>query len=347
MSTISTFLIAVVTVLIGFVLLIKGADAFVEGSSAIARKLKIPSIVIGLTIVAMGTSLPELAVSVTAAISGSNSLAISNVTGSNIFNLMVVLGFSALFVPLTVSKDTLKSDLPFSVICALLLIAFGVTGTKADGTIGTVGRIEGVVFLILFIGFITRQVKIALKSRNSQVKSESEVITENTSDSANEPSMLKCILMIIIGGIAIKFGGDFVVGSTLTLPSGLEIQYGSTAIARILGMSETLIGLTIVACGTSLPELVTSIVAARKNEVDMAVGNVIGSNIFNILFILGVASVISPVVFITENIVDLVILIVFSLLVWCFTWTKQRLVKGEGIVMIVLYAIYLVYICIR
>lgn len=335
MSPILTVIIAVITLIVGFILLIKGADAFVSGSSAVAKKLRVPSIVIGLTVVAMGTSLPELAVSVTASIAGSNSLAVSNVTGSNLFNLMVVLGASALFVPLAVDKDTMRSDFPFSIVCAALLAFFGFSR-------GSVERWEGAVFLALFVLFLVVTVLRALKARKEKKSPEDE-----EPQGGKEMSVLRCIIYIVIGVIAIKFGGDFVVGGSLTLPNGLTIPYGAVAIARIAGMSETLIGLTIVALGTSLPELVTSIVAARKNEVDMAVGNVIGSNIFNILLILGVAAVISPITFITENLFDIAVLIAASVMVWIFAWTGRKINRVEGLVMLGLYGAYVVYACVR
>lgn len=307
---------SVVLLVIGFVLLIKGADFFVEGSSSVAKMLKVPSIIIGLTIVAMGTSLPECAVSITASMTNNNALAVSNAVGSNIFNLMVVCGFCALFNPLVVSKDTLKKEFPFSMICAILLLVCGYLAME-------LGRLDGVILLVLFIAFLVWMVKSALKARANASDEEYEVLP-----------VWKCIIFIIGGIVAIKFGGDFVVD-------------GASTIAAKMGLSQNLIGLTIVACGTSLPELVTSVVAAKKNELDMALGNVIGSNIFNILFVLGVAATISPIAFIMENVIDIVILIVMSAIVWVFGWTKQKLTKTEGIIMLVMYAVYLVYICLR
>ncbi len=307
---------SVVLLVIGFVLLIKGADFFVEGSSSVAKMLKVPSIIIGLTIVAMGTSLPECAVSITASMTNNNALAVSNAVGSNIFNLMVVCGFCALFNPLVVSKDTLKKEFPFSMICAILLLVCGYLAME-------LGRLDGVILLVVFVAFLVWMVKSALKARANASDEEYEVLP-----------VWKCILFIIGGIVAIKFGGDFVVD-------------GASTIAAKMGLSQNLIGLTIVACGTSLPELVTSVVAAKKNELDMALGNVIGSNIFNILFVLGVAAAISPIAFIMENVIDIVILIVMSAIVWVFGWTKQKLTKTEGIIMLVMYAVYLVYICLR
>lgn len=309
---------SVVLLIVGFVLLIKGADFFVDGSSSVAKRLKVPSLIIGLTIVAMGTSLPECAVSVTASLNNNNTLAISNAVGSNTFNLMVVCGACTLFAPLAVSVKTLKREFPFSVLCALILLALGCIGMS-------VGRIEGIVLTAVFIAYIVWMIMSALKARAAFADDEAqyEILP-----------VWKCVLFILGGIVAIKFGGDFVVN-------------GASTIARSFGLSQTFIGLTVVACGTSLPELVTSIVAARKNEVDMALGNVIGSNIFNILFVLGIASLISPISFITENIIDIVILVVFSLLVWIFAWTKKEIRRREGIIMLAAYLAYMVYICLR
>ena len=338
MNSIVSFLIAFGVLVVGFVLLIKGADAFVDGSSAIAKRLRVPSLVIGLTIVAMGTSLPELAVSVTASMAGNNEIAISNVTGSNIFNLMMVCGISALFVPLKVSRESLTHEFPFSVFCAILMAAFGATGATINEGIGSIGRIEGIVLLFFFALFLLYTVSTAIKARK---------IGGNEEEEEGEGlSMWNSIVMIVLGMVAIKFGGDFVVGGDAAL-MGQEFSYGAIALARMFGMSDTLIGLTIVAVGTSLPELVTSIVAAKKNEVDMAVGNVIGSNIFNILFILGVATVITPVDFVFDNLVDTIVLVVFSVLVWGFTWTKETLVRWEGVVMIICYIAFVGYAIFR
>ena len=244
--------------ILGFVFLAKGADFFVDGASSIAKRFKIPQLVIGLTIVAMGTSLPELAVSATASLAGNNAIAISNVVGSNMFNLIVVCGACALFAPLAISKDILKKDFPIAIGCGVLLLVMGIIGME-------VCRIDGVILCVLFITYITILVRAALKARAA---TKDEEVVEKTI-----PVWL-CIIYIVGGIAAIKFGGDFVVD-------------GAVTIAGKLGLSENLIGLTIVAVGTSLPELVTSIVASKKNEVEMAVGNVLGSNIFNILLILG------------------------------------------------------------
>ena len=315
-----------IILVIGFVLLIKGADFFVEGSSSVAKKFNVPSLIIGMTIVAMGTSLPELAVSVTASMVGNNTLAVSNVAGSNIFNLMVVCGACALFTPLTIEKNTLLKEFPFSIICAGLLVVLGFLGMS-------LGRVDGIIFLAIFIVYLLWMIRSAKQARNAGDRLE-EAEEEFIEEEIKILPMWKCLLFIVGGMIAIKFGGDFVVD-------------GASAIAAGFGLSQTLIGLTIVALGTSLPELVTSIVAARKDEVDMALGNVIGSNIFNILLILGVAAVISPITFLMENIIDIVILIVMSLVVWIFAWTSKEINRKEGIMMLLMYAVYMVYICIR
>lgn len=338
MSAFGSIFIAVLVLLLGFVLLIKGADAFVDGSSAVARRLRVPGLVIGLTIVAMGTSLPELAVSVTAALAGSNEIAVSNVTGSNIFNLMIVLGVSALFTPLSVARKSLTREFPFSVLCAAALAFFGATGAAggAGDAIGLISRTEGLIFLFFFLLFLLYTLHEANQARRAALKEEKEDLM----------SVGKSLFLIVVGMLAIKFGGDFVVGGD-TVIAGHELSYGAVALARAFGMTDTLIGLTICAVGTSLPELVTSIAAARKNQLDMAVGNVIGSNIFNILFILGTTATIHPVVFSGENLVDTVILIAFSLLVWRFTWTKHTLVRREGLCMIALYGIFLLYAVLR
>ena len=309
--------IAMIALVAGFVFLIKGADFFVDGASSVAGKLKVPSMIIGLTIVAMGTSLPECAVSVTASMIGNNALAVSNAVGSNIFNLMVVCGMCALFTPLAVQMGTLKKEFPFSIICAGLLIGLGFTGMS-------LGHLDGVAMLVLFAVYLVRMIISATKARKAAADEEAP----------DTLPVWKCVLFIVGGAVAIKYGGDFVVD-------------GASFIAAKVGMSQNLIGLTIVALGTSLPELVTSIVAAKKNEVDMAIGNVVGSNIFNILLVLGVSAAISPVAFVMENLIDIAILIVMSIVVWVFAYTNQQIRRREGVIMLLMYVAYLVYICIR
>lgn len=314
-----------VFLVVGFVLLIKGADFFVEGSSGIAKKLKVPSLIIGMTIVAMGTSLPECAVSIAASITGNNALAVSNVVGSNIFNLMVVCGACALFAPLAVSASTIRKEFPFSILVGVLLLGLGYWGM-------TVGRIDGIVFLVIFSAFLLWMIHSARQARAEGQAYEVE--EELEAEHMKVLPVWRCLIYIVGGAVAIAFGGDLVVDS-------------ASIIASTFGLSQNLIGLTIVAMGTSLPELVTSIVAARKNEVDMALGNVIGSNIFNVLLVLGVASVISPISFMMENIIDIILLTAMSVVVWGFAWSKKKITRAEGGLMLLVYAGYMVYICTR
>ena len=316
---------------VGFAFLVKGADFFVEGSSSIAKKLKVPPIIIGLTIVAMGTSLPETAVSVTASLVQNNELAVSNVVGSNIFNLMFVIGVCSILTPIMVQKATVVRDIPLSLGCALFLLVLGVSGL-GDKAGMTLGHADGVIFLIVFAGYIFTMVRCAMKARAAGQKVEIEGVEE--CDNMKELSYGKSILFLIVGAAAIAFGGDLTVDT-------------ASRIAIELGMSQTLVGLTIVSIGTSLPELVTSVVAARKNEVDMAVGNAVGSNIFNILMVLGISSAISPVALIWENIIDIVLLMVFSVMVWIFAGTRKKIERKEGIIMVVVYLVYCAYIIAR
>ena len=316
---------------VGFAFLVKGADFFVEGSSSIAKKLKVPPIIIGLTIVAMGTSLPETAVSVTASLVQNNELAVSNVAGSNIFNLMFVIGVCSILTPIMVQKATVVRDIPLSLGCALVLLVLGISGL-GDKAGMTLGHADGVIFLIVFAGYIFTMVRSAMKARAAGQKVEIEGVEE--CDNMKELSYGKSILFLIVGAAAIAFGGDLTVDT-------------ASRIAIELGMSQTLVGLTIVSIGTSLPELVTSVVAARKNEVDMAVGNAVGSNIFNILMVLGISSAISPVALIRENIIDIVLLMVFSVMVWIFAGTRKKIERKEGIIMVVVYLVYCAYIIAR
>ena len=302
-----------VLLVVGFVLLIKGADFFVEGSSSLAQILKVPSVVIGLTIVAMGTSAPEASVSINAALAGSNDIAISNVVGSNIFNGLVVVGVCAFLSAFKTNRDILKRDMPLNILVTFILCLMFLDGKLS--------RIEGGILFAGMILYIAVMICHAIKNK-----------------SENEPekilSLPRSIIYMIAGLAAVIFGGDLVVDK-------------ACIIATNFGVSQNFIGLTIVAIGTSLPELVTSIVAAKKNEVDMALGNAVGSNIFNILMVLGIASAISPITLIRENIIDLCVLIVFTVCVWIFAATKKRIGKVEGFCMIAFYAAYAIYIIIR
>ncbi len=312
----------------GFALLIKGADIFVEGSSNIARKFHVPPIIIGLTIVAMGTSLPETAVSVTASLVENNELAISNAVGSNIFNLMMVIGICSIVTPITVKKETLKRDIPFSLFCAALLMLLGYV-SFGDSEKMVLGHLDGILMLIVFALYLGMLLKTAIKSSKNN-KEESV----NLEEQEQTFSVGKSIIYIVLGGAAIALGGDLTVDS-------------ASRIALDLGMSQTLVGLTIVSIGTSLPELVTSIVAARKKEVDMAVGNAIGSNVFNILMVLGIAATISPITFLTQNIIDIGVLISFTVICLFAARSKSSIERKEGIIMALSYMIFAVYIFVR
>ena len=307
---------ALILLVVGFVGLIKGADFFVEGASNVAKRFKVPSLIIGLTIVAMGTSLPETAVSISASIAGSNSLAISNVSGSNLFNLLVVVGLCCIMQKVEVDMDTIKRDIPYSLLAAVLLIALGMLGGME------LGRLDGVILLAFFAFFLFLMIKSALKAA---AEAEDEEVTQ---------TLLMSIVSIVGGAAAIAIGGDWVVDSASTL-------------AMAFGMSETMVGLTIVAVGTSLPELVTSFVAARKGEVDMALGNAIGSNVFNILLVLGVASVISPIGFMMSNAIDIAAVIVATLVCWAVAAKNKSLGKVMGVIMVVSYFAYMVYVVMR
>jgi cation:H+ antiporter len=301
--------------IIGFAALVKGADFFVDGSASLAKKFHVPSLIIGLTIVAFGTSAPELAVSTTAALNHSNEIALSNVIGSNIFNLLVVLGFCALFSPVPVSSEILKRDFPLSILITVLVLIFGgglIEGRAAGSTVGTISRFEGLALLIVFAVFMFLLVRNAMHSQT-----EEEAAQENI-------SLKKCILLMIVGIALIVIGGQAVVDS-------------AKSIAYFFGMSETLVGLTIVAVGTSLPELVTSIVASCKHENGLAVGNVVGSNMFNIMFILGTTAVLNPLPVTYELSVNLLFLLLISAVTFVFITTGKQLSRAEGAVMCMLY----------
>lgn len=319
-----------ILLIIGFVLLIKGADFFVDGSSSVAKILKVPTIIIGLTVVAFGTSMPELSVSVTAALRGSNDLAVSNVLGSNIFNLLVVLGCCALVKPVAAKWSLLKKEFPFSILITIILLLvdsdFSIMKIL-DGNQGFVlGRWAGLLFLILFVLYIYATIKSALRSRAEAKDMEEEEY--------KTMSPLKSGIYIVIGLIGIVWGGNLVVDS-------------ASNIALTFGWSQTFIGLTIVALGTSLPELVTSVVAARKGENDLAVGNVVGSNIFNILLILGVSSFITPITLDVTAVYDTIILIIASIVVYVSAISKREIQRKEGILFLVCYFAFFLYVFMR
>ena len=326
-----TMALNILILIVGFAVLVKGADIFVDGSASLARLFKISGLIIGLTIVALGTSAPELAVSTTAALSGSNEIALSNVIGSNLFNLLVVLGICAVISPVPTGKDIIKRDYPISLIATVLvfILASGIKLFSCDNPFkvdvnaeaGKFTRIGGIILLVCFVSYI---VLLIIEARKHP--SEGEKIEER--------SLGKCILFIIIG-LAMVIGG------------GQAVVYSAKAIARDAGMSETLIGLTVVAFGTSLPELVTSIVAARKNETELAVGNVIGSNIFNLLFILGVSTTIHPIGVNYASLQDMVVLFFVSILTFLFLLRKKKLTRVEGVIMILLYSAQVAFAILR
>ncbi|KMZ52432.1 calcium/sodium antiporter [Dorea sp. D27] len=315
--------------ILGFLLLIKGADLFVDGSSSVAKILKIPTIIIGLTVVAFGTSMPELSVSVTAAIKGNNDLAVSNVLGSNIFNLLVVLGCCALIQPVRAKWSLLRKEFPFSIFITLILLLlnsdFSITKVWKGNQIFILGRWSGIFLLALFVVFLVATVRSALKSRNEITVCEEDY---------KMMSPLKSGIYIVIGLAGIIWGGDLVVDS-------------ATSIAVDFGLSQTFIGLTIVALGTSLPELVTSMVAAGKGENDLAVGNVVGSNIFNILLILGISSVITPIKLDVTAVYDTLILVAASIIVYIAAISKHEIKKAEGVLFLLAYVAFFVYILLR
>lgn len=323
-------LLQIILLLAGFFMLIKGADVFVDGSAALAQKFKIPGVIIGLTIVAMGTSAPELAVSTSAALSGSNAIAVSNVLGSNTFNLLMVLGICAILSPIAVEDGIMKRDFPFSIVITILLALFAGTRFLFGGqqvpsdftvSVGELQMWKGLTLLALFIIYLGITIYSALKNRDE-------------GDTIEAMPVWQALLFIVIGVAAIIIGGQLVVNS-------------AKAIALFCGMSETLVGLTIVAIGTSLPELVTSIVAAKKGQNGMAVGNVVGSNIFNLLLILGVSSSIHPIAVSMESLVDILILIVTSIICFIFSKTGKKINRTEGIVMVLIYCAYTAYAIIR
>ncbi|MBR4446819.1 calcium/sodium antiporter [Methanobrevibacter sp.] len=311
----ASIIIQVVLLLVGFVFLIKGSDFFVDGASSIASILKVPTIIVGLTIVALGTSAPEAAVSITSSLTGSNAMAVSNVIGSNLFNMLMVIGIAALLSNLLMEKSVLEKDLPFLVGITVLFVIFIFIGWD-------ITNIEGIILLVILIAYILYLIHDSKKS------SESGVVEKP------KWSLPKSIAFIIIGLIGIILGGDFVVDS-------------ASAIAIALGMSETLVGLTIVAIGTSLPELVTSIAALKKGENQLVIGNVIGSNIFNILFVLGASSAISEIPIDSSILIDVVFMLGVTILCFIFGKTQDKYDKKEGAILIALFIAYMAFAILR
>ncbi|MFD1170469.1 calcium/sodium antiporter [Oceanobacillus caeni] len=310
--------------IIGFGLLIKGADYFVDGASNIARLLKIPSILIGLTIVAIGTSSPEATVSIIAALEGNADVALGNVIGSNIFNLTAVVGIAALIYPLKVETETIRKEIPFTLLASTVLLVVMSDVVLEGLSANFITRSDGLVFLLFLAIFMYYVIELAFKSRENM---KNESIPEDVTWGKN-------IFITLLGLIGIIFGGDLVVSN-------------ATEIAYQWGMSETLVGLTIVAIGTSLPELVTSITAALKKESEIALGNIVGSNIFNILFVLGAASAITPLAVDNKVFIDVMMMMVLTLLLLVFSRTNFRIGKREGLILAIFYVVYLAYIILR
>lgn len=315
---------SIIILVIGFLLLVKGADYFVDGASSIAAKLRIPSFVIGLTIVAFGTSAPELAVSLSAALKGSNDIAIGNVVGSNIFNTLVVLGASAAITPIAVGNGIIKKDYPLSIFVSILLGIMSLDMLLFHAPAMTLGRADGIILLIVFALFMYTTLKDGFKHRAE---------SEETEDKQSI-SLGKSILICILGLAGIIIGGDLSVD-------------GAKEVARGFGLSEAFIGLTIVAFGTSLPELVTSVIAAKKGESDIAVGNVIGSNIFNILLILGLSSTILPMNVSNTYLYDIGILIIIMIATFIPIAKSKKIGRGTGITMVIAYILYTAYLILR
>ena len=300
-------LLTVIFLIIGFVLLVKGSDVFVDGSSSIARLLGIPAVIVGLTIVSMGTSAPEAAVSITAGIKGSNEIALANLVGSNVFNMLMVAGISAVITPFAVDKIVIKRDFPvcLGIMAATIIMCLD----------GVVSRVDGIILLVVFVAYIAYLVRSAIKNRE-------------TSEDDEEPmSPVKSVIFILVGIAAVILGGQLVVNSSKT-------------IAAAFGMSENLIGLTIVAIGTSLPELVTSVVAARKGQSGIAIGNVVGSNIFNLAFVLGMSSTANAIAVVPEAMIDALVMLGVNLLGFIFCFTGKKLLRWEGIVFVMMYVGY-------
>lgn len=305
-------LIQILLLALGFVMLIKGADWFVDGASGIATKFGIPQLVIGLTIVAMGTSSPEAAVSISAAINGNADITIGNIVGSNILNIFIILGISAVITTLAVAKSTMKYETPLMIAITALLLILGLDGK--------IGLIDGIIMLAAFAGYMMYLFKMA---------------KDNMDEQADEPKkdikIVKAIIFTIIGLALI------VIGSNVTVDA-------ATKIAEAFGVSERFIGLTIVALGTSLPELFTSVSAARKGNADIAIGNIVGSNIFNILFVVGVSAIIVPVPFASNFIFDTIVAIIAAVMLLLCCIKTQSLKRWAGILMLISYAVYFVMI---
>ncbi|WP_198923174.1 sodium:calcium antiporter [Methanosphaera sp. WGK6] len=307
-------IIDIVLLLVGFVLLVKGADIFVEGASDLATKLKVPAMIIGLTVVAFGTSAPEASVSITSALTNSNAIAISNILGSNVFNLLLVIGITALIYKIDIQEVSVKQDFPILLVSGILLLLTIITGQ-------IISRFEGILFLILIIIYVLYLI--------TKAKKESKNMPVGTTHLSN----IRIILYIIFGLAFIIFGGDLVVDA-------------SKNIALSLGMSETLVGLTIVSIGTSLPELITSVTAAYNKQTEIALGNAIGSCLFNILFIVGLTTSITPIITTNIMVIDTIIMLVVVIITYLLAYDRD-FDRKDGLIMVTLFIIYMIYIIIR
>ena len=298
---------------IGFFMLVKGADYFVDGAAGIATKFGIPQLVVGLTIVAMGTSAPEAAVSITGAMNGAADISIGNVVGSNILNILIILGITGFITTVAVQKSTLMIEMPFMLAITVVLIILGMSGNELT-------FFEGIIFWILFLAYLGYLYVLAKKGTEEEATEDRPV--------------WKLILFILVGGAVVVWGANISVDA-------------ATNIATAIGISEKFIGLTIVALGTSLPELVASVTAAKKGNADIAIGNIVGSNIFNILFVLGTSALITPIPYKSSFLFDGVIAVAAGVLLWVATIRKKELNRPWGIVMLLGYAAYFVYLLIQ
>ena len=309
----------------GFTMLIKGADFFVDGSSGIASRFGIPQLVVGLTIVAMGTSAPEAAVSISAALKGNAGITVGNVAGSNILNILIILGLTAFLTKkvVPVASSTIKYEMPFMIVIMLILLWMGYVGNE-------IARLEGVGLWVVFLLYLFYLLKMAKKGADSNLEDDEGEILEKGGDK-KEKSMAMLFLFTVVGLALI------VIGSSVTVDA-------ATAIARIIGLSERFIGLTIVALGTSLPELFTSVSAARKGSADIAIGNIVGSNIFNVLFVVGTSALITPVIFESKFIVDFIVAVAAGVLLWIFSFSGKSLNRVEGGLLLLGYLGYFMYL---
>lgn len=316
-------LVNLFSIVIGFILLVKGADVLVNGASTLARRLGIPSLVVGLTVVAFGTSAPELFVNVIASIQGSSDIAIGNVLGSNLANILVILGVTSMIAPLTLKSSTVWKEIPFSLLAAMLVLILGADMLLDGASMNVLSRVDGLVLLSFFIIFIVYTFGIRDVVDHAQIRIE-------------QISLVRAILFVIGGLVALVIGGQFVVG-------------GATDIAVFFGVSQNLIALTIVAIGTSLPELVTSFVAARKGQQDLAIGNVVGSNIFNIFLVLGVSATIAPLPFTSPNVFDSLVVVLATMIMFFLLFVGKRHVlhRTEGMVFVFLYVAFIIFAIVR